>query len=64
MSNPFFDRPVLNSPYECLRRHCELDPDGQPTQQTLETRRRAEFITPVPKPKKRNVNERAEVLTL
>lgn len=53
MSNPFFDRPVLNSPYECPRRHWELDPDGQPTQQILETRRRAEFITPIPKPKKR-----------
>ncbi len=64
MSNPFFDRPVLNSPYECPRRHWELDPDGHPTQQILETRRRAEFITPVPKPKKCNVNERAEVLTL
>jgi len=53
MSNPFFDRPVLNSPYECPQRHWELDPDGQPTQQILETRRRAEFITPIPKPKKR-----------
>ncbi len=52
-SNPFFDHPILNSPYECPRRHWELDPDGQPTQQILETRRRAEFITPIPKPKKR-----------
>ena len=25
---------------------------GQPTQQIIETRRRAEFITPIPKPKK------------
>jgi type III restriction enzyme len=54
MSNPFFDHPVLNSPYGCPQRHWELDPDGQPTQQVLETRRRAEFITPIPKPKKRN----------
>ncbi len=53
MSNPFFDHPILNSPYECPRRHWELDPDGQPTQQILERRRRAEFITPIPKPKKR-----------
>ncbi len=53
MSNPFFDHPILNSPYECPRRHWELDPDGQPTQQVLETRRRAEFITPIPKPKDR-----------
>jgi len=53
MSNPFFDHPILNSPYECPTRHWELDPEGQPTQQILETRRRAEFITPIPKPKKR-----------
>lgn len=43
MSNPFFDHPILNSPYECPQRHWELDPDGQPTQQILESRRRAEF---------------------
>ena len=53
MSNPFFDHPILNSPYQCPARHWELDPDGQPTQKVLERRRAAEFITPVPKPKKR-----------
>jgi type III restriction enzyme len=52
-SNPFFDHPILNSPYEIPARHWELDEDGQPTQQIVETRRRAEFITPVPKPKKK-----------
>jgi type III restriction enzyme len=52
MSNPFFDHPILNSPYESPSRHWELDESGQPTQQVLETRRRAEFITPIPKPKK------------
>ncbi|MBK7832650.1 MAG: DEAD/DEAH box helicase family protein [Gemmatimonadetes bacterium] len=52
MSNPFFDRPILNSPYERPSRHWELDESGQPTQRTIETRRRAEFITPIPKPKK------------
>src|SRR5438045_2337633 len=53
MSNPFFDHPILNSPYESPPRHWELDSSGQPTQQIIETRRRAEFITPIPKPKKR-----------
>jgi type III restriction enzyme len=53
MSNPFFDHPILNSPYERPTRHWELDEQGQPTQMILETRRRAEFITPIPKPKKR-----------
>ncbi len=53
MSNPFFERPILNSPYEYPVRHWELDAEGQPTQKIIETRRRAEFITPIPKPKKR-----------
>ncbi len=41
MSNPFFDRPILNSPYEYPRRHWELDEAGQPTQKILELRRSA-----------------------
>ena len=53
MSNPFFERPILNSPYECPTRHWELDEQGQPTQRVIDFRRRADFITPIPKPKKR-----------
>ncbi len=53
MSNPFFDHPILNSPYAPPAQHWELDEQGQPTQKVIETRRRAEFITPIPKPKKR-----------
>jgi type III restriction enzyme len=53
MSNPFFDRPILNSPYAMPTRHWELDKQGQPTQQILPQRRPAEFITPIPRPKKR-----------
>jgi len=53
MSNPFFDHPILNSPYEYPTRYWELDPSGQPTQQIMKSRRPAEFITPIPKPKKR-----------
>ena len=53
MSNPFFEHPILNSPYACPGRHWELDDQGQPTQQTIANRRPAEFITPIPKPKKR-----------
>jgi type III restriction enzyme len=52
MSNLFFEKPILNSPYEIPTRHWELDPSGQPTQQVAQTRRRAEFITPIPKPRK------------
>ncbi len=54
MSNPFFERPILNSPYACPQRHWELDGAGQPTQRIIDTRRRAEFITPIPKPKKQS----------
>ncbi|MEX2125967.1 MAG: DEAD/DEAH box helicase family protein [Woeseia sp.] len=50
----FFEHPILNSPYEYPQRHWELDASGQPTQKIIETRRRAEFITPIPKPKKRS----------
>ncbi|EKG35333.1 Type III restriction-modification enzyme, helicase subunit [Pseudomonas syringae pv. avellanae str. ISPaVe013] len=52
MNNPFFEQPILNSPYDYPSRHWELDNSGQPTQKTIEKRRRAEFITPIPKPKK------------
>src|SRR5438093_7202482 len=52
MDSSFFERPILNSPYAYPGRHWELDPDGQPTGQIVETRRKAKFITPIPRPKK------------
>ena len=52
MDNRFFEQPILNSPYDLPGRHWELDAQGQPTQQIIEIRRNAEFITPIPKPKK------------
>jgi type III restriction enzyme len=53
VENEFFSKPILNSPYEYPSRHWELDEKGQPTQKIIDQRRRAEFITPIPKPKKR-----------
>lgn len=53
MSNPFFDHPILNTPYQRPGRHWELDESGQPTQKVIEERRPARFVTPIPKPKKR-----------
>ncbi len=44
MNDQFFKKPILNSPYDYPARHWELDADGQPTQQIIETRRGAEFI--------------------
>ncbi|MDR2925573.1 MAG: DEAD/DEAH box helicase family protein [Azoarcus sp.] len=52
MSNQFFEQPILNSPYERPARHWALDASGQPTQAINETRRQADFITPIPKPRK------------
>lgn len=53
MLDHFFEKPILNSPYEYPAQYWELDADGQPTNQIIARRRRAEFITPIPKPKKR-----------
>jgi type III restriction enzyme len=61
MSNPFFDRPILNSPYERPSRHWELDDSGQPTQIVIDSRRKASFITPIPKPKKRKSSGQGEM---
>lgn len=49
----FFERPILNSPYEYPRGHWELDESGQPTDRVMPLRRPASFLTPIPKPKKR-----------
>ncbi len=52
MSQSFFEAPVLNSPYERPSRHWQLDDDLQPTTQTVQQRRPASYITPVPRPKR------------
>jgi len=49
MSDLFFEKPILNSPYEIPIRHWELDSFGQPTQQIVPSRRLAEFTVPIPK---------------
>ncbi len=55
MSQSFFDHPILNSPYEPPTRYHALDEDGQPLEQPpIEGRRPCDFITPVPKPKRRS----------
>lgn len=52
LTNLFFEQPILNSPYTYPDRHWELDDQGQPTQRIVPERRKAEFLTPIPKPKK------------
>lgn len=58
----FFSQPILNSPYEYPTRHWELDENGQPTQVIVERRRRAEFITPIPKPRKRKRTAQQDIV--
>ena len=57
MNTQFFERPILNSPYEYPGQHWEFDESGQPTGQIIDRRRRVSFITPIPKPKKRGQRE-------
>lgn len=52
MSTDFFSHPVLNNPYERPNQHWELK-DGQPTGTILDSRRPADFVTPIPQAKKR-----------
>ena len=52
MENDFFASPILNSPYEYPTRHWELDEQGQPTQRIKPERRPADFVTPIPQPRK------------
>src|SRR5438105_674820 len=53
MDSHFFERPILNSPYEYPSRHWELDALGQPTQRIIDKRRIVQLITPIPRPRKR-----------
>ena len=65
MGQSFFDQPILNSPYEAPTRHHALDKDGQPLDlPPVEGRRRSEFITPVPKPRKRKPRSEQQALDL
>ena len=49
----FFEKSILNSPYECPSRHWELDKKGQSTGLIHSGRREASFITPIPNPRRR-----------
>jgi type III restriction enzyme len=57
MDNRFFEKPVINSPYDYPFRHWELDDQGQPTLRIIEKRRTAKFITPIPKPRKHKTRQ-------
>lgn len=52
MTQNFFERPILNSPYQYPGRHWELV-DGRPTNKIAEKRRSSDFYSPVPQSRKR-----------
>jgi type III restriction enzyme len=57
VTDRFFEQPILVSPYHEPGQHWELDPSGQPTGRIVASRRRAEFVTPVPAPRKRRAEQ-------
>jgi type III restriction enzyme len=60
-ASPFFEQPILNSPYEEPSRHHPLDAEGQPLNgPPRQGRRKSELITPVPKPRKKKRNSAAK----
>ena len=61
MSNSFFEKPILNSPYLEPALHHALDEDGQPTDNPPVTGRRpSAMISPVPKSKKKKSKQSDE----
>ncbi len=63
MIHDFFTQPIINSPYSYPKKHWELDDQGQPTQQMIQSRRRAKYVTPIPKPKARKGAETQQQLS-
>jgi type III restriction enzyme len=61
VDNQFFEKPILNSPYEEPQRHWELDKDGQPTQEIIEKRRASELITPIPRARRQQGADQASL---
>jgi len=64
MTEQFFEKPILNSPYAYPGQHWELDDNRQPTNRILSYRRAADFITPIPKPRKQKQSQNAVQQTL
>ena len=58
VAQPFFEQPILNSPYEYPARHWELDEDRQPTNHIVDRRRTVSFITPIPAARKQRTAQR------
>ena len=65
MAESFYERPILNSPYEEPRQHHRLDDAGQPVDgPPVSGRRRSELISPVPKPRQRRQQDEPKQVTI
>ncbi len=65
MAAPFYEHPVLNTPYAAPTRHHALDSEGRPQNEPpRQGRRRSELITPVPPAKKQRGRTRQGELDL
>lgn len=62
MDDRFFSDPILNSPYKYPSKHWELDADNRPTGEVADGRRKASFITPIPKTKKQKSSVQSELV--
>ena len=62
MNTEFFERPILNSPYEYPGRHWELDAVRQPTNRVVDRRRTVSFITPIPATRKQRAKRQQEMV--
>ena len=55
----FYEQPILNSPYERPAQYWELGKNRRPTHKLLKGRRPADFITPIPLPRRQSREQRA-----
>ena len=56
-ADAFYAQPILNSPYEYPGRHWELDESNRPTNRIVDTRRPSAYVSPIPKPRKRQAQQ-------
>jgi type III restriction enzyme len=65
MSKPFYEQPVLNSPYYVPTRYHALGPDGQPLDHPpIDGRRRCGYVAPVPRARKQRKRAGADQKSL
>jgi type III restriction enzyme len=62
VAKPFYEKPILNSPYYPPTRHHALDDKGQPLEhEPILGRRRSRYLTPVPSARRRRAAEEVEL---